>query len=440
MRMLVFLLVWTWLHAACVESAEPSGLTVNSLSLQEARASAILNHPRIAAAVLSARSAQVGITYAQSAYYPVISGAGTAAWAKDGLSRMAAGGLSTPSVYRRSSVGLQGSQLITDFGRTSDLVASARSSAQSQDRLVDQTREEILFDVDRTYFTLLQSQVVRRVASETVATRQRVVDQVTALARHQLRSDLDVGFANVGLEEGRLLLAQSDDDVSRGYIELANLMGVDSSLNRPLVDAIVPMQPAPSVSDTIVQAERNNPSLAQLASQRDALLHLARANGDQALPTLSLVGAAGYTPVRDLRLPETYAAAAVNLFVPLFNGFAYSDQQKRTYLEAQSLDKQLQDASATLETNIRVAIERLTYLLMQVSMMQRLSDQAHLSYKLAESRYRLGSSSIIELSQAQLNQTDADIGLIRTSYDYRIQLALIKYYVGYPEVLKPIRH
>jgi outer membrane protein len=59
-----------------------------------------------------------------------------------------------------------------------------------------------------------------------------------------------------------------------------------------------------------------------------------------------------------------------------------------------------------------------------------LLNQANQSLGLAQTRYRLGLSSIVELSQAQLQQTEADIGHTNAEYQYRLALAALNFQIG----------
>ncbi|MGB8986352.1 MAG: TolC family protein [Candidatus Sulfotelmatobacter sp.] len=49
---------------------------------------------------------------------------------------------------------------------------------------------------------------------------------------------------------------------------------------------------------------------------------------------------------------------------------------------------------------------------------------------LAQGRYQLGLGSIVELSQAQLNQTDAAIGYVNAEYQYRLALSTLNFEMG----------
>ena len=56
--------------------------------------------------------------------------------------------------------------------------------------------------------------------------------------------------------------------------------------------------------------------------------------------------------------------------------------------------------------------------------------QATLALDLAQGRYNLGLASIIELTQAQLNVTQAEIENLNAKYDYQIQNAVLQYSIG----------
>jgi outer membrane protein len=73
--------------------------------------------------------------------------------------------------------------------------------------------------------------------------------------------------------------------------------------------------------------------------------------------------------------------------------------------------------------NARTAFER-------VALTDQMLQQAQLALDLARGRYDLGLSSIIELSQAQLNFTAAQIGSAAARYDYQSQRATLDYEVG----------
>ena len=124
------------------------------LTLAQAQQLAIQNNPQFTAARYNAAAAyQVAPQY-KAAYEPNLSGSFTGVGADNG-SRLAAGGLNNPVVYNRVGSGLSVGQMITDFGRTSNLIAMAKLQASAQDQVTEATRENILLSVSRAYFAVL---------------------------------------------------------------------------------------------------------------------------------------------------------------------------------------------------------------------------------------------------------------------------------------------
>ena len=195
------------------------------LTLAQAQQLAIQNNPQFGAAKYNAAAAyQVAPQY-RSAYAPSLQGSLTGVGADNG-SRLAAGGLNNPVVYNRVGTGLSVGQMITDFGRTSNLVAMAKLQASAQDQVTETTRAQILLNTSRAYFAVLRAQAVMKVANQTVAARQLVSDQVTALAESKLKSTLDVSFANVNLADAKLLVVQAQNDLKAAEADLAAAMGL----------------------------------------------------------------------------------------------------------------------------------------------------------------------------------------------------------------------
>ena len=106
-------------------------------------------------------------------------------------------------------------QLITDSGRTSSLISSSRLQAQATAQNAQATRYDVILAVNRSYFDVLHAQAVVKVAEETVSARQLLSDQVTELARNNLKSQLDVSFAEVNVSEAKLLLLRAQDGVQQ---------------------------------------------------------------------------------------------------------------------------------------------------------------------------------------------------------------------------------
>jgi outer membrane protein len=404
---------------------EPSPLT-----LKAAEDIAVHNHPRISAAELRALAARQVTREARAPFFPSIYANATAVGTPDSNTRIAAGALNNPAIFERNAEGLTVSQTITDFGRTANLAKSARFRERAEQENALATRLEILMQVDTTYFRALGAQAVLRVAQETVNTRKILLDQVTALASNKLRSDLDVSFAAVTYGEGSLLLSRAGNDLQAAYANLAALLGYRDRQTFHLLEE--PMPPSTSTNDEplIQLALRQRPELIQLSLERDASVRFAQAEKEARYPTISAIGSVGVIPIRDERLPDNYAAAGVNLSLPIFTGGLLAARQHEAELRAKAAEQNLLDQENTIIREVRVAWLNANNALERLQISEQLLVQARLSFDLAQARFKGGLSSIVELSQAQLNVTAAEIEQASARYEYQIQRAILGYQIG----------
>ncbi len=243
------------------------------LTLDEAQAIALKNHPQVSAALLNAAAANQVTTEVRSNYYPTLFGSITGAGALNN-SRIAAGALSNSIIYDRLATGFTLGQTITDFGRTSNLVASSRLHAQAQQESATATRADVLLQVNRAYLGALRAQTVLVVAEQTVAARQLIVDQITTLANSKLRSGLDVSFANVNLGEAKLLLANAQNDLKSSFAELSTALGFRDQRTFVLAEPSAPGALPDNAVQLVADAMQARPELASYRDEHDAALRL----------------------------------------------------------------------------------------------------------------------------------------------------------------------
>jgi outer membrane protein len=400
-----------------------------NLSLSEAEKIAIQNHPQIQAAGYLAIAAQAQVTQARSAYYPQAVGSLTGVEAEHD-SRIAAGALNNPIIYDRYSDGVAVGQLVTDFGRTHELVKSSSLHAQAEKENVTTSRADVLINVDRAYYSVLRAQAVLKVAEETVKERQFVSDQVTAFEKNKLRSGLDVSFANVDLAEAQLLLIQAQNGVEASYADLSTALGYPDEKTFVLAEEPVPPAPSPNVSELIAQALQNRPELVSGRLDVSSAQSYATAERDLWLPTITAVGAAGLTPYREEPLGSRYAAAGFNVNIPLFNGHQFGALRAEANAQVHAQQQYLQDKQNNIVREVRKAWLVSNAAFQSLSVTQQLLNQASQALDLAQQRYKLGLSSIVELSQAQLNMTRAEITQASAKYDYETAISALNYQIG----------
>jgi outer membrane protein len=401
------------------------------LSLADATKLALENHPQIASANYRALAAQEAVNQTRAGYFPKADLYADAVGANDEGTRIMAGGLNNPSVYDRGAGGLAVSQLITDFGHTANLTASSKFQAQAENENANATREQVLLQVNVSFFSTLEAQAVLHVAQQTVDTRQLLLDQVSLLASNKLRSELDVSFARVAVEEGRLLLQKAQNNNDDAMTSLSTALGYREPQSFQLVESSQSIfSNTNEVSLLVETALSERPELLSLRNQHDAALRFAKSERDSRLPTVSAVGVAGDAPTHDSHLPDNYAVGGLELSMPLFAGGLYTARQREAELKAQSDSELVRVLEDNIVRDVHIAWLNVNNALEQFQTTQELVRNAAEAYDLAEARYKIGSSSIVELSQAQLSFTSAQIANTNARYDVLIQQANLDYQTG----------
>jgi len=418
--------------ATCVMGQTLPAPVPKTLSLSQAEQLALQNNPRIAVARLLALAEGQVTREFRSAELPLLTGNVTAVMPHDG-SRITAGALNNPSVYQRAAGGVTLSQLLTDFGRTRNLVSSADLRARAEQSAQLATTADVIVAVDEAYLRALGAQAVLKVATETVAARQTTSDHVGALTGAKLKSTLDLSFANVNLSQAKLLLLDAQNQQRTAVSSLNALLGNEQAVAFTLLeDSSNSLAPPPEDAEPLVaQAFQSRPDLISLQQQFAASQKFSAAEHDLRRPTIFALGTVGGTPVRTDQIASPwYGAVGVNVSVPLFNGFLFSARAAEADLRAQAVDKQVAELRQAIARDVRTTVLQAQSNFQRIAVTQQLLEQANSAFDLAQTRYKFGLSSIVELSQAQLAQTQAQIDYATARYSYQGSLAAIRYQVG----------
>lgn len=420
------------LGAQMANPSVPTAQPAQTLTIGQAEQLALKNNPRVAVSRLLALAQGQVKREVQSAEMPTVSVDLTAVDSHPG-SRVTAGGLNNPIVYQRAAAGATLRQLITDFGRTHNLVASSQLQSEAAQSAQMATSQDITFAVDEAFFHALSTQAVLKVANETVAARQTTADQVSALTSAKLKSTLDQSLANVDLAQAKLLLVDAQNANEDAMVTLNALLGNERATTYTLVDE-TPNTPPPAPDDAeplVTLALKQRPDLLSLDQQYAAAKKFSHAEHDLWLPTVSALGVSGDAPVRaDQITTPWYGAVGVNVTVPVFNGFLYSARAKEADLRASAANQQVASLRQTIARDVRTTVLEAQSNFHRIVVTQQLVNEANLAFDLAQTRYKIGLSSIVELTQTQLAQTEAQIAYVNARYAYQGSLAAIRFQTG----------
>lgn len=402
---------------------------IETLTLADAEALAIAIHPALAAANTDAEAARTQVDQASAARRPQAAANMTAVGA-DHESRIAAGALNNPVLYSRVGVGLTMSQNIFDFGRSAHLVKSAQAEAGASHQRAVLTRADVILGVRRAYFQALRAEKIRRVASATVEARQLMVDQVRELVRAQLKTSLDESFAETNLSEAKLLVESAENDRQAAYAELAQAIGrpMPSSVN--LVDLEDADGASPDLASLRQQAVERRADLASLRLELASARELSLAQRSARLPSVAGLLTMGVVPAGGPRLSTEYAAVGINLTLPVLTGGYQKAKVAEAELRARSAEQRLTELQNLIVRDVTTAWLQVNTAGRRITLTKQFVDRAALALELAQTRYDLGLSTIVELSQAQLTKTNAELQNAGAKYDYLLWKSVLEYRTG----------
>ncbi len=419
--------LWLLLIAglACFGQTAPVRLT-----LADAEATALKNNPEISAAQAQALAVSQQRTEIRSALFPVLSGNVSGVQAP-GDTRIGAGGLNNPVIYSRFGSGFSASQMITDFGRTSALGRSAELRANAEFENHKATRADILLSVNRAYMAGLRADALLDVARRTLAARQAMADQARALAASQLKSELDVRFAEVNVAEAELILETAKNDRNAADADLTMALGYTTPHTFELVEQPPRELPSTDPARLITDAISRRPELAGRHFELEAAQQMVEAERKLRFPTVSAVASAGAIPFYAEKLGNNhYVAAGVNVTIPFLNGGLYSARRTEAEYRAVAAKRKEDAAMQQIARDVTVAVISAQSAAQRMGVAAKLVEQASLALELARARYELGLSSIVELSQAQIAETNAEVQNLNARFDYQYQRAVVTYQTG----------
>jgi len=415
----------------------PATGPLQKLTIQDAENLAVKNNPQISVSRLLYLASNQVTREQKAAYYPTISGNLTAVGGQQG-SRIAAGNLNAPRLLNRAAGGLVLSQLLYDFGRTNNLVATAALRAKAADMNALATAYQVKLAVDEAFYNALLTFSEQNVAQQTVKARKLVSDQITTLYQNKLRSELDVSFADANLAQAQLLLLDAQNNYQASLSQLSQILGYSGQQQFELMDTEPELKPPPdAVSQLQDEAFSNRPEIAAQSYEYQAAQRFQKAERDLLFPTVSALGVVGDAFNGSLlngvqQFPTWYGAAGANINVPIFNGFLYFSRSKEAAIRAQAANEQLRDLKDRIANDVRTSWLNAITAYNRISVSQQFLNETNLALNLSQTRYNLGLSSIVELSQAQLQQTEAQIQYAAAKYQYRIAQSVLRFQIAAP--------
>ena len=395
-----------------------------SLTLDEAIATAMKNHPLVVEAKENLLGAEARTGQALAGYYPQINL--SADWIRGQMYFPAQENI---KISETNTASLYLKQTIYDFGRTSGLDETARGNREAADNALAVTRQDLTLRVRVAFYLLLaiEKQVVA--VKENVKAREAVFLQAGEFFKQGIKAKVDVARAEATFFAAKTSLIRAENNLEIAKTELANAMGT-ASLGEltPVVTTSV-LLPLPERNLSRQNAMRNRAELYQLAALISAASGNLKSAKSSYLPILSGVASIGYAD-RNFPPGGNVWAVGLNLTMPLFSGFSSIEQVREATATVNSIEARQDNLKLQITKEVESAWLGGNEAAARMVSTQKEADAANESKALAEGRYQEGVGSIIEVTDAQAQALDAQTATIQALFDYYTALARLDRAVG----------
>mgnify|MGYP003385177088 CR=1 FL=1 len=328
-------------------------------------------------------------------------------------------------------------QLISDFGYTAHRILATEANEAASEKEILTNKAFVILNVQKAYLNSLLQQSLVTIATETVKQRQAVRDQVQALYQHQLKSKVDLDLMLVEVSSAELSLIKAQNDLKQSFAALNNAMGIEGQDRYQLEQIPIQVTPSQAVETLVATGLSDRP---ELLGNRDRLVaseELLQAVKSLNFGSLSAVGSIGmtqYGEVHDGGIPSDGMAPfwgfGATMKFPLFTGFRIQNQIK----EASHRKGETEDELQALANEIVLQIIR-AYLTRTTNAEQIALEQERVTFSkeallLAQARYRLGLSPIVEIVRATAVLFESESRLAEARYIYKTSESVVAYATG----------
>lgn len=404
------------------------------LALQQAIQTALEKHPALQSAEFAVQGAEARFKQAKAPYYPQVGGAAiqTNGALRSNAFLRPSGSLIQPN-QSDMTVGLTASQLVYDFGQTESRVDAQRSDKARVEKDAMTRRAEVVVGVEGAYFTVLKRKRLVEIAEQTFRERDVIKQQVDVLYRNQLKSKLDLGLVQVQLSDAEFLVIRARNDLVAAFADLNNAMGIEGPAAYSLEEIPVTVEPPRTLDGLVMEAMDRRPELLALKERIQTAEHRIKAANATNYPTLQVVGGAGDTEHisnrPNLQEGGWWGVGGV-VSVPIFTGFLIQNQVAEATAQQREVQAVYRAVAQNVQLQVRDSFLDVVTLIPQVRVAEEQVKIAREALSLASQRYRLGLSSIVEVTQSEVAVATAEIRLAETQYDAKIAEARLRYAVG----------
>ena len=315
----------------------------------------------------------------------------------------------TPSIraYDYWSGSLQVNATLWDFGQSWYRYKASLSSAQAQEAQERAEKRTSDYTVRSLFFAAASQRELAEIARVALENTAEHLKQIEGLVRVGTRPEIDLAQAKADQANARLALLNAKNAYAVARARVTQALGVDApptwDVAQPLVEVDAESQ---ELTALIPEALSARPEEAALRAQVEAQQRTIQSTRGAYFPSLG-VQLGGTLASRDLPTIVPNLSGQVNLSWPLYEGGVTQARMREGEATLRQLEAQRDELTLQVRFELQQALLDVGAAKEAVDVAAEATAAAVERLRLAEGRYRAGSGSALELSDAQLASTRA---------------------------------
>jgi outer membrane protein TolC len=404
------------------------------MTLEQLIAIALQNQPTIFASQAARDGAQARFGIARSDYFPSVNTTYGYNRATNNVAQGISSSTGNPTVRRVSGRSVNNNnftatlnQNVFDSFRREGRVQASREDLKAADLDLSTTRQNVILDVQQTYYNYIQALHLVQVNQEAVERNVQNLERARGFFEVGTRPKIDVTRAQVDMANAEVELVRARNQALTTLASLNNAIGVPDHPPYRLKEELEIPPTLGTLEESIRVARQNRTELrAAQARIRSAEASLTVAKRDF-LPSLDATANWSYRG-QDYPLAPNWLAG-VTVSIPVLNPplFSQLDEvaanlagaQADEEITRQNIILEIQQSFATL-VSARDAIQAT-----EVSL-----QSARENLELAQGRYQVGVGPLIDVTDAQLALTQAESQNIQAIIAFKLAEAQLRKAMG----------
>jgi len=295
---------------------------------------------------------------------------------------------------------------------------------------LDRVANETVLSVKNTYFNVLRNQAQVRVNEQLVTADTESVRIAQVRFDAGATARYDVLTAQTTLSNAQTQLSSSRNTLTLAMANLSNLVGLSQDTPIALEEPAQPPINQTFDRTTLTKAALTARPEVQQAERNITLAErLKKLAGVSLLPSLSIVGTAGYSGPVTTNSHTSYTISAV-LGIPLYDGGATKARVRTAESDLRTQKITRDQLRLNVDLEVRQALSNINDAQTRASSTGVGAATADEAYRLANVRYQNGIGTILDVVNAQAQLAQAQTNLLNAQYDYQTSLAQLTRAIG----------